>query len=207
MDKVRTYFTNIYKALVTTLIGMTVTGRYAFRKPVTEMYPRVKRKVSPRYRGILHNKIEDCTGCLACARACPVDCIHIKTTKRHPDNFGEASDGTKIKLWTTQFDIDMALCMECGLCVPPCPTHCLTMTHEYELAVNDKKGMYLEFATKRDAVQATEDEARLAKEKAEKAAKAEPTKGAAGEAKPAKPGPGVEPKKGAKAKGDDSQGE
>jgi NADH-quinone oxidoreductase subunit I len=159
------YFRNIYRAVLTTLIGMTVTGRYAFRAPVTLRYPEEKHKVPERYRGILHNKIEDCIGCYACARACPVDCIHIKTTKRHPDNHGKASDGTPIKLWTTQFDIDMALCMECGLCTYPCPTECLTMTHEYELAVNDKKGMYLEFATRRDREMAQADAERLAREK------------------------------------------
>jgi len=186
VNKVKTYFSNIYRAVLTTLIGMTVTGRYAFKKPVTEMYPRVKRKVSARYRGILHNKIEDCTGCLACARACPVDCIHIATTKRHPDNFGTATDGTGIKLWTTQFDIDMALCMECGLCTYPCPTHCLTMSPEYELAVNDKKAMYLEFALEQDGVQAKTDEERLAKEKVEKAAAAAAAK-AKGAAEPAAP--------------------
>lgn len=179
MNKVKAYFLNIYKGVVTALIGMTVTGKYVFTRPVTLRYPEVRPKVPERFRGILHNKIEDCTGCTACARACPVDCIHMKTTKRHPDNFGKASEGTGIKLWTTQFDIDMSLCMECGLCTYPCPTHCLTMSHEYELAVNDKKAMYLVFATEGDQVMAKKDEERLAKEKAEKAAQAKAAKEAA----------------------------
>lgn len=178
MNKVKTYFGNIYKGVITAFIGMMVTGRYVFKRPCTLRYPEVRPKVPDRYRGILHNKIEDCTGCMACARACPVDCIHIKTTKRHPDNFGKASDGTGIKLWTTQFDIDMSLCMECGLCTYPCPTHCLTMSHQYELAVNDKKAMYLVFATEEDQVMAKQDEETLAKEKAEKEAKAAAAKAA-----------------------------
>jgi NADH-quinone oxidoreductase subunit I len=113
-----------------------------------------------------------------------VNCIIIETTKRHPDNFGKAADGTSIKLWTPKFDIDMSLCMECGLCTYPCPTHCLTMTHEYELAVNDKKGMYLEFGIEHDRVMAEKDKELLAKEKAEKAAKAAVAKEAAAKAEP-----------------------
>jgi NADH-quinone oxidoreductase subunit I len=172
MTKMRAYFTNIYRAVATTLVGLSVTGRYAFTRPVTLRYPEVRHKIPERYRGILHNKIEDCIGCLACARACPVDCIHIETGRRTKENVGEASDGTPIKLWVTKFDIDMALCMECGLCVPPCPTECLTMTPEYELAVNDKKGMYLEFALEGDRTKAETDALILEKEKAEKASQA-----------------------------------
>src|SRR5512140_233596 len=126
MSAVSKYFSDIYKGIATTLVGMAVTGRNAFTRPVTEFYPNEKYVVPKGYRGILHNKIEDCTGCMACARACPVNCIYIKTQKRDAEDFATASDGTAIKLWTTQFDIDMSLCMECGLCTDPCPTECLT---------------------------------------------------------------------------------
>jgi len=150
MGAVLRYVSDIYKGVATTLIGMGVTGRNAFRRPITLEYPDERWPLPERYRGILHNRIEDCIGCLACARACPVDCIHIQTVKRDKEDYGATSDGTKITQWIPRFDIDMALCMLCGLCTEACPTECLTMTKEYELAVSSKKEIYLEFALQRD---------------------------------------------------------
>jgi NADH-quinone oxidoreductase subunit I len=172
MGAVRKYFSDIFSAVITVLIGMRVTGKNAFTKPVTLEYPDVRWELPERYRGILHNRIEDCIGCLACARACPVDCIHIEIVKRDKADYGATSDGTKITQWIPQFDIDMSLCMICGLCTEPCPTECLTVTKEYELAVHDRKGMYLEFAVDRDKQMA-------AKIKAEKEAAAAAKKAAA----------------------------
>jgi NADH-quinone oxidoreductase subunit I len=192
MSKLTAYFANIYKAVATTLAGMAVTGKYAFKRPVTLRYPEVKHKIPERYRGILHNKIEDCIGCLACARACPVNCIHIKTSRRAPENVGKASDGTPIKLWLTQYDIDMSLCMLCGLCTIPCPTHCLTMSKQYEMAVYEKGGMYLRFATAHDREMAAKDAEALAKAKAAKAQKPAAGAGGTGQAKPAGEKPGGE---------------
>jgi NADH-quinone oxidoreductase subunit I len=150
MNAVKKYMTDIYQALSTAFIGMGVTSREAFKKPITLQYPDERWEVPERYRGILHNREEDCIGCLACARACPVNCIHIEIMKREKDEYGVTSDGTKITQWIPQFDIDMALCMVCGLCTEVCPTDCLTMTKEYELAVTNKRDMYLEFALERD---------------------------------------------------------
>src|SRR5205809_795403 len=56
--------------------------------------------------------LEICTACLACGRACPIDCIVIDAEKV------KAAGG----LVMTRFDIDMAKCMHCGLCSEPCPT-------------------------------------------------------------------------------------
>ena len=75
----------------------------------------------------------------------------------------------------------MSLCMICGLCTEPCPTECLTTSKEYELAVSDKRDMYLEFALERDKEMA-------AKKMAEKAAAA-----AAAAAAPASPASPVAP--------------
>jgi NADH-quinone oxidoreductase subunit I len=150
MSGVGKYLSDIYKGFSTALVGMRVTGRNAFTKPVTLEYPDQRWELPARYRGILHNREEDCIGCLACARACPVNCIHIEISKREKEEYGVTSDGTKITQWIPRFDIDMSLCMVCGLCTEVCPTECLTMTKEYELAVEDKRQMYLEFALERD---------------------------------------------------------
>ncbi|MBD3162091.1 MAG: 4Fe-4S dicluster domain-containing protein [Candidatus Eisenbacteria bacterium] len=198
MSAVKKYFSDIYNSMATVLVGMATTGRTAFRKPVTLEYPDVRWELPERYRGILHNRIEDCIGCLACARACPVNCIHIDIVKRGKEEYGVTSDGTKITQWIPRFDIDMSLCMVCGLCTEPCPTECLTMTKEYELAVHDKHDMYLEFALDRDKVMAEKAEAekKAAKEKAarEKAEKEAAAKKAAAEAEAAGK-EGAEPEK------------
>jgi NADH-quinone oxidoreductase subunit I len=179
MSAVAKYLSDIYKGVATAVVGMRVTSREAFKKPITLEYPDVRWQLPERYRGILHNRIEDCIGCLACARACPVNCIHIEIVKRGPDEYGVTSDGTKITQWIPKFDIDMSLCMICGLCTEPCPTECLTTSKEYELAVSNRKDMYLEFALDRDKEMA-------ARKQAEKAAAAAAA-AAAPAAKPAAP--------------------
>jgi NADH-quinone oxidoreductase subunit I len=154
MSAAKKYFDDLYAAVASTLAGMAATGKVAFQKPWTELYPHTKYVPGDRYRGVLHNKIGDCTGCAACARACPVNCIYIQTSRREPEDCTTASDGTAIKLWTTQFDIDEALCMYCGLCTEPCPTHCLTMTKRYEFATAEKGDLYLRFAVDAERAQA-----------------------------------------------------
>ena len=86
----------------------------------------------------LFMKYEDCIGCGQCARACPVQCIYIKTEKRDPEAAPIfAANGQPIKLDVKVFDIDMSLCCYCNLCTYPCPTDCIYMTPEYEFATTD----------------------------------------------------------------------
>ncbi len=64
-----------------------------------------------------------------------MDCITIETVKALPtENLGVTSTGHKKRLWVTQFDIDIAKCCYCGLCVPVCPTECIVMTDVYEFS-------------------------------------------------------------------------
>ena len=58
----------------------------SFASPYTVQYPdrtpvRVQDTLPFRYRGILDVDLEICTGCLACERACPIDCIVIVCEK------------------------------------------------------------------------------------------------------------------------------
>jgi NADH-quinone oxidoreductase subunit I/NAD(P)H-quinone oxidoreductase subunit I len=64
-----------------------------------------------------------CTGCQACERACPISVIAMNVEK-DPAN-------PKVRV-VTQFDIDLAKCMFCGLCVEPCPTGAIQHTREFE---------------------------------------------------------------------------
>ncbi len=79
--------------------------------------------------------------------ACPVDCITIETIKSTPDvDLGLTSVGTKKRLYVPRFDIDIAKCCYCGLCVPPCPTECIKMTDVYEFSEYDRQTLIYNFA-------------------------------------------------------------
>jgi NADH-quinone oxidoreductase subunit I len=108
--------------------GLSVTLSYLLRRPITVQYPDrtplpVRDTLPPRYRGFLEVDVAVCTGCQACERACPIDCIAI-VLEKDPQN-------PKQRL-VTQFDIDEAKCMFCGLCVEPCPTGSIQHTREFE---------------------------------------------------------------------------
>src|SRR6266853_1327245 len=98
----RTYLENIIDTAKTVLDGMAVTFSHFVRKPFTIQYPdrtaiRVQDTLPFRYRGILEVDLEICTGCLACERACPIDCITIVADK----------DPVSKQLLLSQFDIDI----------------------------------------------------------------------------------------------------
>jgi len=91
--------------------------------------------------------MDDCIGCDQCAMACPVDCIMIETVKSTPDvDLGLTSVGTKKRLYVTKFDIDIAKCCYCALCVYPCPTECIKMTDVYEFSEYERKNLMYSFA-------------------------------------------------------------
>jgi formate hydrogenlyase subunit 6/NADH:ubiquinone oxidoreductase subunit I len=121
------YLKNVVSSLTTAFEGMSVTFSHLFRTPYTVQYPdrmpiRVQDTLPYRYRGILEVDLEICTGCLACERACPIDCIVIEAKK----------DAATKQMILSRFDIDMAKCMYCGLCSEPCPTGAIHHTPEFE---------------------------------------------------------------------------
>ena len=123
----RSYLQNIVDTCTTVFEGLAVTFSHFMRKPSTVQYPdrtelRVQDTLPFRYRGILEVDLEICTGCLACERACPIDCIVIDVKK------DRAAGGMVL----SRFDIDMAKCMYCGLCSEPCPTGSIHHTPEFE---------------------------------------------------------------------------
>ena len=139
------YFRNIWDGIVTVLIGLKVTLRHVFVPAVTIQYPKVKVRLPERARNRLYVNMDDCIGCDQCAMACPVDCITIETIKSTPDvDLGLTSVGTKKRLYVSQFDIDIAKCCYCGLCVYPCPTECIKMTDVYEFSEYDRQNLVYE---------------------------------------------------------------
>jgi formate hydrogenlyase subunit 6/NADH:ubiquinone oxidoreductase subunit I len=130
------FMQDIYDGMKTFMVGMKVTGGYMaasntsdpekYKDAVTTIdYDGTMTlardvKVADRFRGHLHNDIERCIVCKACAKACPIDCFWID---------GEKTESNKLR--PSRFDIDLLKCMYCGLCVFACPTGCLTMTKEW----------------------------------------------------------------------------
>ncbi len=127
LPRVSGYFANIKETVSTIFEGMAITFSHFVRKPYTVQYPdripiRIQDTLPFRYRGILAVDLEICTGCLACERACPIDCIKIEAVK----------DKETRTMMLNRFDIDIAKCMYCGLCSEPCPTGSIHHTSEFE---------------------------------------------------------------------------
>ncbi len=165
--------TDTYSTFKTIFTGMGVTWRHLFKKSVTVQYPDERDVLPERVRLKLDVNIDDCIGCRLCERACPVDCITIGTTKStEDDDLGETSTGHKKKLWVDQFDIDLAKCCYCELCVHPCPTECITMVEDYEYSVYDRDNLVYSFSDMTPE-QIEEVQAKLAREEEEKRKKKE----------------------------------
>ncbi len=147
MNAITEYFGNITQSLKTISIGMGVTFKHLFTPAVTIQYPTVKMKLPERSRNRLYVNMDDCIGCDQCSKACPVNCIEIEIIKSTPeDDLGITSSGQKKKLHVPVFNIDIAKCCYCGLCVYPCPTECIYMTNVYEFSEFDRNNLIYNFA-------------------------------------------------------------
>lgn len=184
-----TYWKDIKDGIWTVLVGMNITWRHMFHKKVTIQYPKVKKAIPDRGRNRLYVNMDDCIGCDQCARACPVNCITIETLKAMPaDDLGTTSTGNKKRLWIPVFDIDIAKCCYCGLCVYPCPTECIEMTDVFEFAEYNREDLIYRFSTMTAdavAVKRAEVDAYQKEQDAKKAAAAEAKKREAAAAKKA----------------------
>lgn len=184
------YFRNIWDGIVTVLIGLKVTWRHVFVPAVTIQYPKVKVKLPERARNRLYVNMDDCIGCDQCSMACPVDCITIETIKSTPDvDLGLTSVGTKKRLYVPKFDIDIAKCCYCGLCVYPCPTECIKMTDVYEFSEYERQSLVYNFAIMTPAEIDAAKTKLAAHEKEQAAKKAAAAAAKAAPAAPAKPAP------------------
>jgi len=137
MNALRQYFRNIADGVTTIISGMSVSIRHLNRDEVTLEYPDVRDELPPRSRMSLFMNADECIACNQCARACPVNCIHIESEKRtkHEQVPVTVVEQKKKMLRLTKYEIDLSQCCYCALCVEPCPTHCLYMTPEFEFSV------------------------------------------------------------------------
>jgi len=106
--------------------GLSVTGRYFFKRKFTVQYPEEKAPISPRFRG-LHalrrypNGEERCIACKLCEAVCPALAITIECEPRE--------DGSRR---TTRYEIDLFKCIYCGFCEESCPVDSIVETGIYE---------------------------------------------------------------------------
>jgi NADH-quinone oxidoreductase subunit I len=76
-----------------------------------------------------------CTACVICEKECPPQCIYIiKDTVKKPDFIG------KMQMQPKVFDIDVSVCMSCGICVEVCPFDAIKMDQVFELSTSDRFG-------------------------------------------------------------------
>ena len=116
--------------------GLAVPFKEMLKPAVTVQYPHEKETPSPRARGVIALKEENCTVCMLCARECPAWCIYIDS---HKEVEPAASEGGKERSHNMldRFAIDYSLCMYCGICIEVCPFDALHWSPEFEYAELD----------------------------------------------------------------------
>ena len=112
--------------------GLSVTGKYLFKRKITVRYPEEKTPISPRFRGHhalrrYENGEERCIACKLCEAVCPANAITIELEER--------DDGTRR---TTQYDIDMFKCIYCGFCEESCPVDAIVETRVFEYEFHER---------------------------------------------------------------------
>lgn len=135
MNAIANYIKSLF--LLELFRGLSVTGRYFFRKKITVQYPEEKTPMSPRFRG-LHalrrypNGEERCIACKLCEAVCPALAIKIESEIRE--------DGTRR---TTRYDIDLTKCIFCGFCEESCPVDSIVETHIFEYHGEERGDLYM----------------------------------------------------------------
>lgn len=115
------------------LRGMAATFRTMVRKPVTIQYPTVHRQIPVRERGypllLWDHEVGEpfCTGCHACERACPTECISVIMK----DNPLAAEGKSKRRKIVDKFLLDYGRCIRCRICVETCNFSAIAMDNTW----------------------------------------------------------------------------
>ena len=118
--------------------AMGVTFRNFGRKPVTLMYPDIKREYPDRFRGLLaltydkETGEENCIGCRLCEYVCPPAVIKVEMLKAKERNYAKT------------FTLELYACEFCELCVQVCPTDAIIMMKSFDLATADRRELLLD---------------------------------------------------------------
>ena len=121
----------ILNVLWATWKGMAVTLKHYFKPAHTFQFPKEKKPIPERFRGVLSFHPEICISCEMCVRVCPSDVISMEWTR---------NEATK-KKDLTWYQIDFAKCNVCRLCEEACPTKVKSVHHsnEYEVVFDGRK--------------------------------------------------------------------
>jgi formate hydrogenlyase subunit 6/NADH:ubiquinone oxidoreductase subunit I len=131
------------------LKSLSATFSVMLRKPVTIQYPTEHRAVPQRDRAfpilLWDTAIDEpfCTGCHACERACPVECMTV-TMRDNPKHADGTSKRRKI---IDQFFIDYGRCMRCNICVEVCNFEAIAMNNTWaghELSRFDRNDLIMD---------------------------------------------------------------
>lgn len=173
------YLKDIWIGVTTVLTGMKVTFMHLFDPAITIQYPHEKLEMNDRTRARLVNYEVDCSVCLACQRACPVNIFKIKGVRADKDeDLGMLTTGKPKRMHLVQFEIDFAKCVYCGLCVDACDTKSLRWEIPQEESTFTREEMYKSFVTmpqaEIDRLLALEEERKKARAAAPPAGKGKP---------------------------------
>lgn len=129
------------------LKGMAVTARNFFGSYVSEerlptiQYPEQRQQLPEAtrqfpflvYDGDDWQKGLRCVACQICEKECPPKCIYIvKSKDKKPDYKNQA------QFYPAIFDIDLSVCMSCGICAEVCPFESIKMDTDFEWASSDR---------------------------------------------------------------------
>ncbi|MBI4432581.1 MAG: NADH-quinone oxidoreductase subunit I [Candidatus Omnitrophica bacterium] len=115
-----TYLKEVLRGFWSLLVGMGITFRYFFKKPVTVIYPKERIPIK-RFKGPINFVVDEksgdhkCIACNACIKVCPSRCMSLEIGK-------SAADGKRV---LTDFKVNYMLCSLCSLCIDVCPTDAL----------------------------------------------------------------------------------
>lgn len=124
--------------------GLVISGKnaiesyYKKERMTTIQYPEQRATISPNFRNFPFLCYDEdpqkglrCTACSICENECPPQCIYIVLDR---DENGKSLKRPKV------FDIDISVCMNCGICAEVCPFDSIYMDGEYEMSTDDRFG-------------------------------------------------------------------
>ncbi|MBI4713337.1 MAG: NADH-quinone oxidoreductase subunit I [Planctomycetes bacterium] len=145
------YFKAIIVGLWSVVVGLAITMKYFLAQKYTMQYPEERWTMPERFRGQVKCNASNCISCMYCVNICPVSCIKLENVKSELPvkvTTKEGKEMNRIKD-VTNFEINVATCIYCGLCAEGCPTGAIDMSHDYEIACYSRKNMVYQWADKK----------------------------------------------------------
>lgn len=150
---IKEYFSSLFKAIVSLVKGLQVTGKELVTPKVTEQYPENRSttlKIADRFRATLefdYNEegVHKCIACGMCQMSCPNGTIEVRSKM--------IEVGGKKKKVLDKYIYDLGSCTFCMLCVTSCPTKAIKFSNDFEQSVftRDKLVKQLNYLPEKEA--------------------------------------------------------